>query len=537
MSVEFRQRTPGEYARIIWKRKWLIILPTIAIATAITLVVLRLPDVYESTTLVVVKPPTVPSDVVPALTNDLTLLLNNINQVVTSRSTLEPLIVKYRPYAIEESRGEPMELLVERMRKDMRVEIDKTRDESTSGFRISYRARDPRVTQAITAELANKYVVAQLAEVNNTTAKTKELFDNQLSEKKAELSAIEQQRLEFMQKNLGFLPSESTSLIGQLAGLYEQQKALINETGRLRDQRTMLSSQLGDLSKQREQEASEIARKITDPKTTLGWSQLVQQKAMLEAELQRLLTELRPKHPDVIAKQAQLDSVKRDMDLQVDDWKAKIKEEEQRLSGLIDPRYKTIEYNLKLIDTELARQERALQQTNSALGEIQGRINKVPGAQVELERLDREYQTTKAIYDDLQEKKSKIDTSAQVATNSQGEKIQVLDPASLPQTPVAPKRVLLIAGGLMLGLFLGLIFATLAEAPRLLTIQTTNDAEHYTGLPVLVAVPELLTPQEARSRPRRRLLWLAAGIIITIASIPALALALRASHIFDRFVS
>jgi hypothetical protein len=56
-------------------------------------------------------------------------------------------------------------------------------------------------------------------------------------------------------------------------------------------------------------------------------------------------------------------------------------------------------------------------------------------------------------------------------------------------------------------------------------------------LPVLVAVPELLTPQEARSRPRRRLLWLAAGIIITIASIPALALALRASHIFDRFVS
>jgi uncharacterized protein involved in exopolysaccharide biosynthesis len=211
MSVEFRQRTPGEYARIIWKRKWLIILPTIAIATAITLVVLRLPDVYESTTLVVVKPPTVPSDVVPALTNDLTLLLNNINQVVTSRSTLEPLIVKYRPYAIEESRGEPMELLVERMRKDMRVEIDKTRDESTSGFRISYRARDPRTTQAITAELANKYVVAQLAEVNNTTSKTKELFDNQLAEKKTELSAIEQQRLEFMQKNLGFLPSESTS--------------------------------------------------------------------------------------------------------------------------------------------------------------------------------------------------------------------------------------------------------------------------------------------------------------------------------------
>jgi succinoglycan biosynthesis transport protein ExoP len=537
MSVEFRQRTPGEYARILWKRKWLIILPTIAIATAITLVVLKLPDVYESTTLVVVKPPTVPTDVVPALTTDLTLLLNNINQVVTSRSTLEPLITKYRPYAIEEARGEPMELLVERMRKDMRVEIDRSRDESTSGFRISYKGRDPRVTQAITAELANKYVAAQLSEVSITTEKTKELFDQRLAEVKTQLDEIDRQRLEFMQKNLGTLPSESQSLIGQLAGLYEQQKALINETGRLRDQRAMWSTQLGDLSQQRAQDAGEIARKITDPKTTLAWSQLVQQKAALQAELQRLLTELRPKHPDVIAKQAQLDDIKKEMDLQIADWKAKIKEEEDRLSNLIDPRVKTAEYNQKMVDSELARQEKQLQQTSAAINEIQQRINKVPGAQVELERLEREYQTRKATYDDLLVRKNKVDQSAQVTTNSQGEKIQVLDPASLPQRPVAPKRVMLIAMGLGLGLFLGLLCATIVEAPRLLTIQTTNDAEHYTGLPVLVAVPELLTPQEARSLPRRRLLWLAAGIIITVASIPALALALRYSHIFDRFVS
>jgi len=36
MSVEFRQRTPGEYAKIAWKRKWLIILPAIAVAVAVS---------------------------------------------------------------------------------------------------------------------------------------------------------------------------------------------------------------------------------------------------------------------------------------------------------------------------------------------------------------------------------------------------------------------------------------------------------------------------------------------------------------------
>ncbi len=48
MSVEFRQRTPSEYLRIAWKRKWLIILPAIAIATSVAWVVYRLPDIYES---------------------------------------------------------------------------------------------------------------------------------------------------------------------------------------------------------------------------------------------------------------------------------------------------------------------------------------------------------------------------------------------------------------------------------------------------------------------------------------------------------
>jgi hypothetical protein len=56
-------------------------------------------------------------------------------------------------------------------------------------------------------------------------------------------------------------------------------------------------------------------------------------------------------------------------------------------------------------------------------------------------------------------------------------------------------------------------------------------------LPVLVAVPELLTPQEARRIPRRRLLLISAGIIATIISIPALAYVLKLTHIFDRLVS
>ena len=104
MSVEFRQRRPSEYLKILRRRKWLLILPMIAVATAVAYVVYRLPDVYESTTLIVVRPSNLPNSVVPTVTEDsITRQLASISQVVTSRSSLEPLVDKYEQFAVTPS--------------------------------------------------------------------------------------------------------------------------------------------------------------------------------------------------------------------------------------------------------------------------------------------------------------------------------------------------------------------------------------------------------------------------------------------------
>ena len=131
----------------------------------------------------------------------------------------------------------------------------------------------------------------------------------------------------------------------------------------------------------------------------------------------------------------------------------------------------------------------------------------------------------------------KISLNADAASQQQGEGIQVVDAAYLPSQPVAPKRLLLFVLGLGLGLGFGLILASAFELPKLRTIQTREDAAHYTGLPVLASVPELLTAQEARAIPRRRRLLLAAGIAATIVSIPVLAFLLRATHVFEMLTS
>jgi polysaccharide chain length determinant protein (PEP-CTERM system associated) len=536
MSVEFRQRTPGEYGKIVWKRKWLIILPAIAVAAAVSWVVLQLPDLYESSTLIVVKPSTLPNSVVPTITEDsVTRQINSIAQVVTSRSSLEPLIQKYDLYRPERQRGEPMEVIIDYMRASIKVEMNTSRNDITNGFNITYRGRNAKTTQAVTSELASKYIDVQTQNTINSTSSAKQFIDQQVSQTKEELDAVDKQRLDFMQKNVGNLPSEAASLVGQLTGLRDQQKTYISEVGRLQDRHSALTSQMALVKKASEQTKDDVAENTTDPKTTGAWAQLVARKADLEAQLTRLLTELRPKHPDVLAKQAEVDSVKQAMDQMIAEWKDRIKEKQDKLRDRPDLTVGNLESELQLVDGEVKRQQSMLGEIDGQISAVMVRINNVPGAEVTLGALDRDYETKKAQYDALLQQAQKIGLSADATSQQQGEGIQVVDPANLPARPVAPKRLGLMGAGVAVGLALGLMLAGIFEVPRLLTIQTSEDAAHYTALPVLMTVPELLTPGEAQRIPRRHRLLLAAGIAAMFLAIPTLALILKLTQVFARF--
>ena len=282
MSVDFRQRKPSEYLKILRRRKWFIILPTIAIATAVTWVVMKLPDVYQSTTLIVVKPSTLPTSVVPQNAEDnLTRQLAGITQVVTSRSSLEPLVQKYELYKVERLRGEPMESVVENMRDDIKVNVNTSRNEITNGFDISFRYRDPKLTQAVTAELASKYISAQTTDTQQSTSSARAFMDNQVNQARAALSEVDKQILEFKSTHVGILPSETDGLFNQLSGLREEQKALIAEVGRLQDRRSSTANQLALLKAQNVQVIEDAAESLTDPKTTMAYSNLVTRKAAL----------------------------------------------------------------------------------------------------------------------------------------------------------------------------------------------------------------------------------------------------------------
>ncbi len=522
---------------MLWRNKWVILLPTIAVAVAVGYVVWRLPDIFESRSRLILRPPQISTNSVPQLNDaDLSARITSIGQIVVSRTSLEPLILKYNLYALERSRGVAIETLVERMQtSDITIEVDRSRDDVQNGFAISYRGRDPQSVRGVTQELAGKYVSGQTTDTQNTAVNTRTFFETQLNQLKAELDAIDARRLQYMMRSVSSLPDSSQSLISQLEGLRSQERTLTTEIGRLGDQRTALSNNVGLVEKQRQDNIANVRNQMTDPLTTPAYAQFTSRLSSLKSELNNMLTvgRLRPKNPEVTAKKNEIAQVEGEMKAMLATHEASVETRVKQLQGQTDFSGATIQTNLKLINGEIERQRRSLAETTAAIGQVAARLNQVPGTTVQLQAIEREYNTKKVLYDDLLRQKASADLGVNVAVNAQGETIQVIDPANLPAAPIAPKRQVLLALGLGLGLGLGLLFAAAREAPGLLKVNTTPDAEHYTGLPVLISVPMIRTPTEVRNRRIKHLALATAGIVIAVLSVPALIIALRFTRIFE----
>ncbi len=552
MSVEFRQRTAGEFVKMLKRRKWFILLPVVTMTVAIGYVVYKLPSVYESKTLLTVKPPTISDIVVKPLTDeDLSQRLQTINQEVLSRSSLEPMITKFDLFKSERAAGMDTAMIVEKMRKNIVVEVEKTNDEKLSAFRIAYRDREPNATRNVTSELAAKYVNAQVLASTQTAEKTREFIENELKTKKEVLDNLEKQRLEIMMKNVETLPESSQGLIAQLEGLRKREETIAKEKetltmekGRINDQISANNRQMrvyDEFGEKETKEAAEVASRIED---TPAYAQLVQKRADLKGQLDKLLKVFKEKHPDVTAKRDEITRVDEEIENLRKNTDQRVRLASQSSSRKADLQRKNIELeNQRLqnqivaIEGQMRFKEQDLAANAVQITELESKINLIPNVKVALEGINTQYQSAKQSYDDLVKKSNDASMQVNREENAQGETIRVQDPANLPESPVAPKRGMLTGLGAAIGLAIGLFLAAIFELPRIFKIQNIEDAKHYTGLPVLASVPPLLSHDEKVWLTRSRRLRLLAGAILAIGAIPLIALILQTTKIFERLVS
>ncbi len=552
MSIEFRQRTAGEFIKMLKRRKWFIFLPIITMTVAVGYVVYKLPSVYESKTLLTIKPPTISEKVVPTLSDeDLSQRLQTINQEVLSRSSLEPMVTKYDLFKLERNSGMDMALIIDKMRKNILVEPEKTDNEKLAAFRISYRDRDPGATRNVAAELAAKYVNAQVLASTQNAETTRDFLQNELNMAKNELDTKEKERLTVMMQNVETLPESAQGLIAQLEGLRKREESIVKEKetlsmekGRLNDQIASNNRQMRVYDEYGEKETQDAARQASQIEDTPAYAQLVNKRAELSAQLDKLLKVFKEKHPDVLSKKDEITRINEEIEGLRKNTDKRVLVASQSSSRKAELQKKNLELENQRIQSQIGQIEQQILskdqevQTNSGqIGILEQKINTIPNVKVALEGINAQYLSAKQKYDDLSKKINDASLQVNRESNAQGETIRVQDPANLPESPVAPKRAMLTGLGAGIGLAIGLFLAALFELPRVFKIQNIEDAKHYTGLPVLASVPPLLSHDEKVWLKRSHWLRVMAGVIAAVGAIPLITMFLQATKIFERMVS
>jgi len=551
MSVEFRQRTAVEYLRMAKRRKWHILFPALAVFVSVFWVVRGLPSTYVSTSFLTLTPPAISEKVAPSLTDDdLSNRLQSINQSVLSRTALEPMLQKFDLYSADRAAGVPVERIVDRMRDNILVVPEKADNEKVVGFRISFRDPSPEKARNVTAELAKEYVTAQSVESKRSAETTREFINNQLSQAKSNLDALEKQRLGIMTSNVETLPESAQGLIAQLEGLRTREatiskdkESLLNEKGRIQESIRAMNSQMRLIENFGENETKAAVQQASRIEDTPAYVELVKKRAETGARLERLRKQYRERHPEVIQAEAEIAKINEELEKLAKNTDIRVKQANQAGSRKAELQKQSLEIDKTKAEGQIAQVEQQLQakdldltQNAGQIALLESKINSIPNVRVALEGITNQMDLAKSAYDELQKKFNNAQQQVERESNAQGESIRVVDPANLPATPEnASKRPLFIAFGALAGLGLGLLFAAALELPRMFTIQSIDDAKHYTGLPVLAAVPDLLSEKEITANYRTHLLKVAAGLVVAILSIPVLIVALQMSRIIERF--
>lgn len=480
--------------RAAWsRRKWLGILVFLLPLCAGVATIMALPDLYQSTALVMIERQQVPEAFVrPTVTSQLEIRLQTISQEILSRSRLESLITRFNLYP-DLRTSTSTEEAVDRMRADIRLELkaaDASRGGTTTAFALSYRGRDPQTVALITNTLASFYIEENLKARERQATGTAEFLRVQLTDAKKRLDDQEARVSALRRRYLGQLPQQMQSNLATLDSLNNQLRLNIDSQVRLAERRDQLSAQLA------------LARTQSGDETD----------EMRLARLRRELTALRVKYtdrwPDIIRIKDEIATLEK----QIAEPKPKPAEKTPPVPP--SPEVVRLQEALQGAATELRLAKVDEQRIRHAIDVYQTRVENTPQSEQQFQETTRDYESTRELYQSLSNRYNEALLAESMEQRQKGEQFRVLDSALPSSIPTAPKRPRLLLICVALSLALGAGAMVLAEMLDT-SFHSTDDLRAYTTVPLLVSIPRILTEADSR-RERWRFRLATAGALVCL---------------------
>ena len=259
MTMEPNTKTLGTYLSALRRRKGSLAGIVLLLLAATVSVAFGLSPVYRSTATILIEKQEIPSELVRStITTFADQRIQVISQRVMTRANLLDIVKKYNLYP-EVQKKEPSEVLIEYMRKDIKMNtvsadvVDPRSGQptvATIAFTVGYDNDSPVLAQKVANELVSLYLNENLKSREQTANETSIFFSDETQKLSEQISTLERQLAEFKERNAGQLP-ELMQLNLQLMDRTGQEMTEVDrELRSLKERKIYLESQLAQLDPQ-----------------------------------------------------------------------------------------------------------------------------------------------------------------------------------------------------------------------------------------------------------------------------------------------
>ncbi|HLL54421.1 MAG TPA: Wzz/FepE/Etk N-terminal domain-containing protein [Myxococcaceae bacterium] len=441
-----RGMTADQVLGALWRRKALVSAIAVGVFALGATFVASLPNVYTSTAVVRVEPQRPTPEMVQRTVSELIeQRLLTVRQELLARPVMQRAIEELNLYPeIVQKKG--MDAAVERMRKDLEVKV-----EGENAFELTYSSNNPETAAKVANRLPEIYAEQALKVRQGQASRAAQLFGDEVTTLKKQLSDWEQKIIQFKVAHMGELP--------------EQLEMNMRGLERIGAQLSTKSEELRVAESRR----SDLARAHFAADTEAG--RMLAMESGLTRELVGARSQWTGDHPEVKRLEGELEAMK-EKRREAEGRMYAERQEKSRVTGMI-----------AAIETDIA-------QLHKQAEAFQARLDRTPRWAHELAVLQTDYDATKTKYQSVMSRKVEAELAQDLEMRSAKHLFNVVSPAGVPTGPAKPDRLGGMAIALLLALALAVLTAVILEM-RDDSLRDTAEVKERLPIPVLAVVPNL----------------------------------------------
>jgi len=528
-----------DWLGMLKRRKMTMAVPAVIILVISIAIALGLPAIYQSQATILIQGQQIPKEYVASTVETFAgQQIQLIRQMVLTQDNVANIAKKFELYDAGELAAADMVNLFE---QNMSIELisadfNTSTGKSTSAviaFDIAFRDPSGPLAQRVVNELATSFM-AENARLRTERAQgAEEFITTESGHLDAELKRLEREIADFKKQHEGNLPSQ-----------YNFNVATLERTER---QLTELEFRLGEFEKRKIHLEAQLAQVNPSKPVVLSTGEVVLSDTdrlnALQSEYRRAAALYNEHHPDVIRLREEIASLQANLGIETDTNELRKQLETQRslltdLEGKYTDNHQEVLNTrelIKLLEANLREAESRgytgdeivpdnpayillksqLDQANSEIdtsvmkrdemeekiAHLEKLINVAPQVEREYTAIQRDYDNTIRKYQELKDKQRETTIAKNLEQDRKGQRFLLIDPASLPTSPVSPNRPIIFAIGLMLAVGSGLGLALFKEAMDR-SIRGTTQLHELMGIAPLVAIPYIENEEDLQSKAK-----------------------------------